>query len=186
MQLTHLINRELVVKKTVKGYCRGVALSLKSHAVKYLLCSTEPFAECDFAISTASVCKMGDQITVNSLRPLLPKSCAKIFIGRPVYSSEGVYLGKITDLTLCDFIATHLSTDQGEVYPVSAIEASQDALLLKREQPFPIGSRIPAPLLSRFTDKKDGLVTKPVLRSAIKNESLLRLTLALAPFEIEF
>ncbi len=185
MKLTDLINKEIVVGKSVKGYCRGVAISLKSYAVKYLLCASAPYSEADFALSVGSVKEIGEQIVLSSLRPLLPKNSAKIFIHRPVYSADGVYLGKITDLTLRDFTATHLFTDQKERYPVSAVVASQDALLLKREQPFPLGHRIPAPVLSLFTDKKDGLVTKPVLRTAIGQGALLKLTLALPPFQAE-
>ncbi len=185
MQLKALVNKEILVGKNVKGYCRGVAISLKSHAVKYLLCAAAPYAEVDFALSTAYVEEVGEQIRLSCLRPVLPKNCAKIFISRPVYSADGVYLGNIADLQLQDFTATYLYTDQNERYPVSAIVAGQDALLLKREQPFPLGNRIPAPLLSLFTDKKDGLITKPVLRAAIGQGTLLRLTLSLSPFEAQ-
>ncbi len=185
MQLKELTNKEIIVGKKRKGYCRGVAISLKTHAVKYLLCSTSQNAEADFAISVNSVKEVGEQILLTSARPLLPRNCAKVFIGRPVYSAEGLYLGKITDLALRDFTATYLFTDQEEVYPVNAVIASQDALLLKREQPFPLGSRIPAPLLFLYTEKKDGLVTKPVLRTAMGQGTLVRLTLALPPFHVE-
>ncbi len=185
MQLKELTNKEIVVGKTRKGYCRGVALSLKSYAVKYLLCSTTLGGEADFALSVNSIKEIGEQILLTSARPLLPKNSAKVFIGRPVYSAEGVYLGKIIDLSLRDFTATYLFTDQEDVYPVNAVVASQDALLLKKEQPFPLGSRIPAPLLFLYTDKKDGLVTKPVLRTAMGQGTLVRLTLALSPFCVE-
>ncbi len=185
MLLKDITNREIVVGKSVKGYCRGVGISLKSHAVKYLLCASASTASADFAVSASSVAMVGEQIALSSLRPLLPKSCAKVFVGNPVYSFEGAYLGKITDLAMEGFTATYLFTDQEETYPVSAVTASQDAILLKREQPFPLGQRIPAPLLVHFTEKKDGLITKPVLRSAIEQGRLVRLTLALPPFAIK-
>ncbi len=185
MLLKDLTTREIVVGKTVKGYCCGVGISLKSHTVKYLLCSSAPAAAPDFSVSASSVLAVGEQIILSSLRPLLPKSCAKLLIGNPVYSFEGVYLGKITDLVMEGFSATYLSTDLGAVYPVTAITASHDAILLKREQLFPLGQRIPAPMLSHFTEKKDGLITKPVLRSAIEQGKLVRLTLALPPFAMK-
>ncbi len=184
MFLKEVNGKEIVVGKTVKGYCRGVAISLKSHTVKYLLCASGA-GEADFTISASAVKGVGEKITLSSLRTVCPRGCAKIIIGRPAYSFEGVYLGKITDLAMQDFTATYLFTDQDEIYPVSAITASQDALLLKREQPFPIGQRIPAPMLPHFTEKKDGLVTKPVLKSALAQGKLIRLTLSLAPFQID-
>ncbi len=184
MQLKELVNKEIAVGKRVKGYCRGVAISLKTHAVKYLLCAAAPNLTADFALSVSAVEEVGERIQLISLRPLLPKNSAKIFLGRPVYSAEGIYLGKIEDLTLQDFVARYLFTDQNERYSVGAIVAAQDALLLRRAQPFPLGSRIPASLRSRFTGKKDGLITKPVLRAAIGEGELLRLTLALSPFEV--
>ena len=45
--------------------------------------------------------------------------------------------------------------------------------------------RIPAPLLSSFTDKSEALVTKPILRVAIRNKSLIKLTLSLPPFNMD-
>jgi hypothetical protein len=81
-----------------------------------------------------------------------------------------------------DFIATKLITSEGEEYPVNGITACADAVLMRKEQPFPIGQRIPAPMLSRLTDKTDGLVTKPLLRTAIQKSSLIKLTLSLPPY----
>ncbi len=184
MFLKDLDDKVLVVGNRAKGYCRGVAISLKSHAVKYLLCASGA-GEADFTISTNAVKEVGEQISLSALRTVCPRGCAKIIVGRPVYSFDGVYLGKITDLAMKDFIATHLYTDQGAVYPVSAITASQDALLLKREQPFPLGQRIPAPLVYRFSEKKEGIITKSVLKNALAKGELIRLTLALSPFQIE-
>ncbi len=184
MFLKDVNGKEIVVGKTVKGYCRGVAISLKSHAVKYLLCASCA-GETDFTISVNGVKEVGEQIRLSSLRAVCPKGCAKVVVGRPVYSFDGVYLGKIDDLAMQDFVATHIFTDQDAVYPVTSVTASQDALLLKREQPFPLGQRIPAPMLSRFSEKKNGLITRPVLKNAIGQGALVRLTLALSPFKIE-
>ncbi len=182
MFLKDLTDKEIISGKTSKGVCRGVGLSLKSHAVKYLLCASAQGANTDFSVSTAAVESVDTEITLSKLRPLLPKNCARIYIGRPVYSFDGVYLGNITDLEMQGFVATRLYTDQNIAYPISAVTACQDALLLKREQPYPIGQRIPAPLLPLVTEKKDGIVTKPILRTAIGKGALIKLTLSLPPF----
>ncbi len=182
MFLKDFTGKEIIVGKTSKGICRGVGISLKTHDVKYLLCASLSSGNADFCISASSVQMVGEQIALSHLRPLCPKNCAKVFVGSPVYSFDGVYLGKIRDLAMQGFTATRLFTDRNTVYPITAVTASQDAILLKRGQPFPLGQRIPAPLLSHFGDKKDGVITKPVLRSAIGQGRLIRLTLALSPF----
>ena len=184
MFLKELTNKEIYSAQTAKGFCRGVGISLKSHAVKYLLCASGKSAAADFSVSTGSIDSIGSEIILSKLRPLFPRNCARIFIGRPVYSYEGIYLGKVSDLEIQNFVATRLFTDQNIAYPVSAITACTDAVILKREQPYPLGQRIPAPLLSTFSNKKSPLVTKQILREAIRRENLIKLTLSLPPFQI--
>ncbi len=182
MFLKDLTNKEILSGKQPKGVCRGVGISLKSHAVKYLLCASSATADTDFSVSTAAVDRIDERITLSKLRPVFPKNCVKLFLGRPVYSFDGAYLGKVTDLELQGFTATNLFTDQDAVYPINAITASQDAVILKKEQPYPIGQRIPAPLLPLVTDKAGSVVTKPILRAAIRKGALIKLTLSLPPF----
>ncbi len=179
MFLSELIDKEIIVGKNVKGVCKGVGFSLKNHAVKYLLCAN---SSADFCVSAASVESVGEHVRLSKLRPVHPQKCACVFINSPVYSFEGNYLGKITDLALHEFVATQLFTDQDAVYPVSAIIACQDAVILRREQPYPLGQRIPAPVLSLLSDKKDSVVTKSILRAAIQKGALIELTLSLPPF----
>ena len=93
MKLSQLSEKNIYVNKTFKGVCRGVAISLKSHAVRYLLCaSTSTQSVSDFAIGIAAVSDIDESITLTRLRPACPKGCAKIAIGLPVYSFEGGYL----------------------------------------------------------------------------------------------
>ncbi len=184
MFLSELMGKEILSGKTAKGYCKGVGISLKTYAVKYLLCASTPTAEADFCISASAITQIGEGVTLSQMRPLFPKSCAKLFPNKPIYAFDGTYLGKIADVLLQDLVATELYTEQNAIYPTSAIAACQDAVILKREQPFPLGQRIPAPYLSLFTDKKDGLITKSTLRTAIGHGKLIRLTLSLPPFRI--
>ena len=185
MFLSQLIEKEIRVGNTVRGVVKGVGISLKSYEVKYLLCAGLSATRPSFAISIRSVTDRGDYLSIPRLRPLLPKYCACIFFNLPIYSFEGEYLGELNDLTINNFVATSLSTNKDTTFPISSIAACTDAILLKKEQPYPIGQRIPAPLLPQVTNKADGVVTKPILRAAIQKSSLIKLTLSLPPFFIE-
>ncbi len=185
MFLKDIVNKQILVGGSVQGICRGVGISLKTCAVKYLLCASTPSQSApDFAVSISSVESVTDEIRLTRLRAVYPKSCAKIFLGSPVYSFEGGYLGKVDDLQMQSFIATYLYTDRKERFPVTFLYACLDAVILKKEQPYPLGQRIPAPLLSLVDGKKETLVTKPVLRTAIQRRALVNLTLSLPPFDI--
>ena len=185
MKLSDLSEKNIYTNKTFQGVCRGVGLSLKSHAVRYLLCASSPTqANTDFSVGINSITEIRDRIVLSRLRPASPKGCAKIAIGLPVYSFEGGFLGKVTDLDLTDFTATTLYTDRGESFPITSIFACSDAVILRKEQPYPLGQRIPAPFLPIVTEKNDGVVTKQILRTAIEKGALIRLTLALPPFQL--
>ncbi len=186
MKLSDIHEKDLYVGKTFKGVCRGVALSLKTHAVKYLLCaSTRTQTSTDFSVGVSAVIRIADDILLTRLRPVYPKSCAKITMGLPIYSFEGGYLGVVNDLEMQDFVATRILSDRGDLIPLTSVFACSDAVILRKEQAYPLGQRIPAPLLSDFTDRSDAIVTKPILRTAIQKRSLVKLTLSLPPFNME-
>lgn len=185
MKLSQLTEKNIYANRTFKGVCRGVAISLKSHTVRYLLCASTPTQSvADFAINVSAIVEIDNSITLSRLRPSYPKGCAKIAIGLPVYSFEGGYLGSVTDLDIQDFVATKLHTDRGECYPIHSIFACSDAVILRKEQPFPLGQRIPAPFLPMLTAKSDGVITKPILRTFADKGALIELTLALPPFQL--
>jgi sporulation protein YlmC with PRC-barrel domain len=185
MKLSNLSEKDIFVNKQYKGECRGVAISLKSHAVRYLLCaSTKTQSNTDYSVGIGAVANIDDAITLSRLRPSYPKGCAKIAIGLPVYSFEGGYLGVVTDLDIHDFIATKLYTDRGESFPILSVFACSDAVILRKEQPFPLGQRVPAPFLPLFTNKTESVVTKGILRTAMQKKSLIKLTLSLPPFQL--
>ena len=185
MKLSDLYAKNIYVGKTLRGACRGVALSLKSHAVKYLLCaSASTQSSPDFAVNTSAIQEIKDSISLLRLRPVYPKSCAKLTLGAPVYSFEGGYLGELEDLEMQDFVATKLLTTQGEIFPITSVYACSDAIILRKEPPYPIGQRIPAPILPLLTDKPEAVVTKPILRTAIQRRALIKLTLSLPPFNL--
>lgn len=186
MFLSDLTEKNVYVGKNFRGYCLGIGISLKSHAVKYLLCASAltKNSATDFSVGVSAVSFVGENINLTKLRPLFPKNCAKIFIGRPIYSPDGIFLGNITDLEIKDFVATRLFSDRNEAFPVTSIVACSDAVILRKEPPYPIGQRIPAPFLPILTNKPDSVVTKPVLKTALKKSTLIKLTLSLPPFNL--
>ena len=194
MQLSQLIQKNIRVGKNAKGVCVGVGISIKSKAVKYLLCCSTPSLntpisaseKADFAVSVSAIESIShDEIVLSNLRAVFPKNCAKISPGKPIYSEDGVYLGKIADLEIHNFQAIKLWSDCNFAYSPMAISACSDVVILRKEQAFPLGERIPAPLLFPFLKKNESVITKSVLRSAIQNGQLLRLTLSLPPFHFQ-
>jgi sporulation protein YlmC with PRC-barrel domain len=194
MQLSQLIQKNIRVGKNAKGMCVGVGISIKSKAVKYLLCCSNPSQntpvsaseKADFAISVSAIERIShDEIVLSNLRAVFPKNCAKISLGKAIYSEDGVYLGKIADLEMHNFQAIKLWSDCNFPYSPMTISACSDVVILRKEQAFPLGERIPAPILFPFLKKNESVVTKSILRSAIQNGQLLRLTLSLPPFQFQ-
>jgi hypothetical protein len=156
-----------------------------NYDIKQLLCAGENAYRALFAIPITAIQSLGERITLPRLRPAFPKHCACLFLNLPIYSYRGEHLGNLQEATISSFIATMLYTNKGFTLPISAVSACSDAILLKKEQLYPLGQRIPAPLLPIFTDKSEGLITKPILRSAMEKGALVKLTLSLPPFSLE-
>ena len=172
MKLSALYGKSIYTDKNLQGVCRGVAISLKSYAVRYLLCASTPTQHnTDFSVSFGAVAEIGEIIRLSHLRTANPRGYAKIMVGLPIYAFDGGFLGTVADLDICGFNATTLYTNRGERFPITSISACSDAVILRKGQPYPIGQRIPAPLLSLVTDKSDGVVTKPILRAAIQKSA---------------
>ncbi len=186
MLLSSFTGKELFLGKTYKGVCRGVGISLKSGDVKYLFCASAPSqnADADFALPISAVASVGEIIRLSRVRPVFPKSCAKLFLQRPVYDVDGVFLGMLSDVEIKDFKVVSLTTSLGEKRWAGLIAVCSDAILLRKELPYPIGQPVPAPVLSEFSGCTDGVVTKPLLRLAMKQGSLVKLTLSLPPFNL--
>lgn len=181
MLLSDLVEKNVYVGKTLRGVCLAVGISLKTYAVKYLHCAKaatyNPLRpRVDFSLPVSAIESVTDgAIVLSRLRPVYPKNCTSIFLNRPVYSHEGAYLGVTTDVDLTDLTATRLFTDANKSYPISAVNAYADAVILRKALPYPLGQRI-----------HTSLVTKPLLKKAIEEKTLIRLTLSLAPFHNEY
>ena len=193
MLLSELVNQKIYVGKRERGICRGVGISGKNYTVKYLLCAekvgTADFSS-DFCVRATSIEGVEQSplegIFLSRLRPVYPQNCLKLFLSQPIYTAEGAFLGNMQDAELQNFTLTRIFTDRDTAYSALSIAACSDALILRKEQPFPIGQRIPAPVVSIISDKKEGVLTKPLLRSAMQKGVLIRLTLSLPPFDCEW
>lgn len=185
MLLSQLLHKRVFVGKTPRGTIAGITFSLKNYAVKHLLCSLRdtflPPLQCyDFAINFPAVNFTGD-ITLKKLHPVLPRAQAKLFLGLPVYTHDGIFLGELADGEWRDFTLTRLTTDKHHEFAPSDIAVCRDALFLRKKHPFPLGQRVPSPLLSSLRTA-ESTVTKPLLRRAIQQGALIKLTLSLPPF----
>lgn len=187
MLLSELIYKPIYAGISPKGKCVGVGISLKNYTVKYLLCASSPQhqAHADFCVSVSAIEEIDDAIYLTRLRPAFPKNCAKIYLDKPIYTENGHYVANVQDLEMENFTALRLFTTATAPLPLSAIAAFSDAVILKKEQPFPIGQRIPAPAISHFFNKKETFITKTNLRECIGSGNLIKVTLSLSPFDLD-
>ena len=184
MFLSEYLNKPIIVANQQRGVCLGIGFSLKTQAIKCLLCAPLPHQKPSFAISFSAVEKVTDIILLRRLRTVLPTNHARITIGNPVYSYEGDFLGQVTEAELQNGILIQLYTDKCKRIPATAIFACNDAVILRKNQPYPLGQRVPAPTLLQINEKSDGFVTRPLLRTAMAKGALIKLTLSLPPFNV--
>ena len=182
MFLSELVKKEIYSSGEERGVCLGIGVSLKTNAVKYLLCACDKQSNSpDFALPISAILSVDDKIRLRALRAVPPKSCIRLFPALPVYAFNGRLLGKIHDIAIRENTVTEIFVDSFSFSP-RAILACADAVILRKEQVFPLGQRIPAPLLPLLGNKNERIVTKPVLRTAMQKGALVKLTLSLPPF----
>ena len=169
----NIIPKTIYYNKTPRGQCQSIGFSPKTGAIKYLFCSN--CERVDFVINSNAVLSVHEYgIELSHLRPVIPKNALKLFLGQPVYTYNGVALGNILEIKQENFILQTILTDKNISIPFTAVQACKDAVILQKKLPYPLGQRIPAP--------SPQTVTRPILRNAIQEKSLIKLTLSLAPF----
>lgn len=176
MFLSQLVGKEIFVNGAFKGVCLGIGVSKKNCSVKYLLCSlsTTDTSHIDFAVNFTAITEIfTNGIHLSSLRPVIPKHCWKVFQNRPIYTLDGVKVGEITDSVIENGALQNLLADKKRI-DCKRIIAFADAIIIKKSQPYPLGVNLP---------KSDLVVTKPILKNAIKSGELIKFTLSLAPFD---
>ena len=188
MLLSELIYKNVQWRGVSRGVCVGVGISLKNCALKYFLCSGDTLTSssatrADFYLNANSLQSIQNaSLIFSSTRPLIPKAHARLSLKKPVYTQDGEYLGEVKDVEFSNLIITRLFTER-DTFSMRSVLAISDAVILRKEQPFPLGLRIPAPIHSHFSKTNGPVVTKSVLRRAIQKDKLIALTLSLPPFE---
>ena len=168
MLLSEIVGKNVYSGKALRGICRGVCLSLKSRAVKYLLCSREPAQNdyTEFSVGVSCIGDVDDCVRLKRLRTAIPKNCVRFFTGRPVYSEEGMYLGVTADLVMENFTAMKLITDTGKTYSAASIAALGDAVILKKGPVFPLGAKVNSDIPAKPDKIPAGtLITRGTLRA---------------------
>ena len=172
----NIIPKTIYCNNTPRGQCQSIGFSSKTGAIKYLFCST--YERADFVINTNAVLSVHEYgIELSHLRPVVPKNVLKLFLGQPIYSYNGIALGNILEIKEENFILQAIITDKNIRIPFTAIQACNDVVILRKKLPYPLGQRISA--------TAPQTVTRPILRSAIQEKSLIKFTLSLAPFACE-
>ena len=209
MYLTDFISKHIYVGKTLRGVCLGLGISPKSFAVKYLLCisgkegKTAAYAancdcderqkyafvqnkETDFVVNLSAVEDVETDIRLSRLRLVFPKNCWKVFLGTPIFAADGNFLGRLANAEIAGERIVRLIADNGAAFSPTLLTACADVLILRKEQPYPLGQRIPAPAILHISDGKEGVVSKSILKSVIQKSTLIRFTLSLSPFSMEY
>ena len=170
----NIIHNTVYVNQTSRGTCNQLGVSLKTGAIKYLFCTANEREE--FAVSTNALVSVSDfRLELSALRTVVPKNAVKLFIGQPVYTHNGVFLGSLKNIVQENMRVNALRTEKN-VIPFSAVQACADAIILRKSLPYPLGQTIPT--------SSPKCITRPVLKNAIKEKSLIRLTLSLSPFHV--
>ena len=115
MLLSQIFLKTISTGDTARGSVVGVVFSLKTGAIKHLLCSTRtPFQNhlprSDFAVNISSISAIADKISLARLRPIIPKTQTALFPNLPIYSQNGVFLGNLTDGKINNFILTQINS----------------------------------------------------------------------------
>ena len=172
----NLIPKTIYCNNTPRGQCHSIGFSQKTGAIKYLFCST--YDRVEFVINTSAVLSVHEYgIELSRLRPVVPKNILKLFLGQPVYTYNGIAIGNILEIKEENLILQAIITDNNISIPFTAVQACNDAVILRKKLPYPLGQRIPT--------TSSQTVTRPILRSAIQEKSLIKFTLSLAPFACE-
>ena len=183
MFLHSLIGKRVVVNQTPRCVCLGVGVKKSNGNLSFLLCSKSQDDAGTFAIPFSSiVCVKEDCIIANKIRPVQSPRAYILFNHLPVYSTQGVRLGVLSNAEFSQNRLYRLFID-GNPAHFSRIHAIADAILLSPKPVFPIGQPVPAPFLLEY-GTKNSAVTKSVLKKAVQTQSLIRLTLSLPPFRL--
>ena len=171
----YIITKTIHLNDAPRGICCALGVSLKTGLIKYLYCKTDDGAE--FAINATALTSVTPfSLLCSTLRPVIPKNAVKLFLGQPVYASTGKFLGNLTAVKQDCLRVLSLTTSQKCTFPLQCVGACNDAIILRKQLPYPLGQRVHTPTKQ--------CVTRPLLRTAIAQNELIQFTLSLAPFHL--
>ena len=171
----YIITKTIHLNDAPRGICCALGVSLKTGLIKYLYCKTDDGAE--FAINATALTSVTPfSLLCSTLRPVIPKNAVKLFLGQPVYASTGKFLGNLTAVKQDCLRILSLTTSQKCTFPLQCVGACNDAIILRKKLPYPLGQRVHTPTKQ--------CVTRPLLRTAIAQNELIQFTLSLAPFHL--
>lgn len=107
------------------------------------------------------------RIVPDGVRPCSPKGTQRLTIGKPVYSTNGAFCGKLTDILIKNGVLSLFYTENG-VFSAENLYAAGDALLLKPSDPYPIGQKIPADTRAETCGGVPVRLSKQVTKSALR------------------
>lgn len=195
MYLTDLIGQEITADNTAIGYSYAVCFSHGCKKVTALLCADEE--EEDFFLPLSPDAFKGGKLVMPRSRKSKNTGTVYSPFSRPIYRSDGVFLGFVTDMVLSDFKVTALQAGE-KVFPAEEVTAFGDCILIgqkakggqkKEQEKTPSSARQRRPLVLGRTVKADILdeegnllfargtaVTPKILRQAVKFNRLIELT----------
>ncbi|MBR2341001.1 MAG: hypothetical protein IKA72_01150 [Clostridia bacterium] len=158
-----------------RGVCLGVYISKKSAQIKHLFCSLDDDKNVNLPFSAVERIDEFGGIYLKNLRSAFPNQCARLTPYLPVYSCEGRYMGRL-DGIICENSTVSKLIVSGKKYPALAIDGVCDVVLLK-PLPYPLGE---------WSEEKQSGVSRRILKEKIKQGELIKFTLSLAPFSIDY
>lgn len=166
---------------------KGVTFSLASGRIRHLIVRLSggdgDASEIYLPFDTARLSAW--RITPESLRPRSPKNTQRLILNKPVYSTGGTYLGKLTDALIKNGELRLLYAD-GKPYCADRLYAANDALLLRPAEPFPLGQPLPTNLRNEKSGdvpvRFSGQINRSVLQHFIREGKLIALTSSLPLF----
>ncbi len=164
---------ELIYEK--RGICLGVYISKKSAQIKYLFCSLDDDKTINLPFSAIERITENGAIYLKNLRSAFPNQCARLTPYLPVYSCDGKYMGRLDDIFTENSCVSKLVVSKKK-YPALAIDGICDAVLLK-PLPYPLGE---------WSKEEQSGVSRRILKEKIKQGKLIKFTLSLAPFSVDF
>ena len=176
MLLSSLIRKTIIFDKTPRGTCIAIGIAPKTKRMKYLFCTpieSGQNAPSYFALPLTALSSISEHsLILSRIRPVLPQNYLQLTLGMPIYSESGKHLGTLINVKFDQSVAIALQTESGWLN-FTRVLAIGDAIILRKEQPYPIGQPV-----------QENFVTKRTLKRAVKEQSLIKLTLSLPPFSL--